>query len=295
MADQELGLILKTKSDVPEAMGKASRAVVSFAKQTEDIQRKFSTAFKDIALSFVAPLVIFNSVVNSISASIAQAKQDAKDALDFAAKGESKFLSETTTASAREAKRANQEALDIKNAKLAKQAIAEAHMENDSGFLGFGGEADKALRQFEKEGEGKGFLENMRRGLKTSMMFFGISSMSKDSEMQDLLTRRALDRSPNIARPEDNTKKIAEATKELTELRQFANRSKPGEISGYGNVIGVGSNIAIEMAQMQIDELKRHTELLQMIATKESVAAVDFSKGDKSTAAPSRAKLLSGK
>jgi hypothetical protein len=32
-----------------------------------------------------------------------------------------------------------------------------------------------------------------------------------------------------------------------------------------------------------------------MIATKESVAAVDFSKGDKSVAAPSRAKLLSGK
>ena len=294
MADQELGVKIRTDSDVPQAMEKAKSATVSFAKQTEDIQKKFSTAFKDIALSFVAPLVIFNSIVNSISASIAQAKQDAKDALDFAAKGESKFLGESTIASAREAKRANQEALDIKNARLAKQAIAEAHMENDTGVLGFGGEADKALAQFSKEGEGKSFLENVRRGLKSSMMFLGISSMSKDAEMQDVLTRRALERSPNIARPEDNTKKIAEATKELADLKSFAGRSKPGEVGGYGNVIGVGSNIAIEMAQMQIDELKRHTELLQMIATKEA-AVSDFSKGDKSVAAPSRAKLLSGK
>lgn len=92
----------------------------------------------------------------------------------------------------------------------------------------------------------------------------------------------------------DKEKALADA-KDLAELKQFAGRSKPGEVGGYGNVIGVGSNIAIEMAQMQIDELKRHTELLQMIATKESASAVDFSKGDKSVAAPSRAKLLSGK
>lgn len=92
----------------------------------------------------------------------------------------------------------------------------------------------------------------------------------------------------------DKEKAAADA-KDLAELKQFAGKSKPGEIQGYGNVIGVGSNIAIEMAQMQIDELKRHTELLQMIATKESIAAVDFSKGDKSNTTPSRAKLLSGK
>lgn len=63
---------------------------------------------------------------------------------------------------------------------------------------------------------------------------------------------------------------------------------------GYGNVIGVGSNIAIEMAQMQIDELKRHTELLQMIAAK-NVTSPDFSKGDKPSSSPVGAKVLSGK
>ena len=48
------------------------------------------------------------------------------------------------------------------------------------------------------------------------------------------------------------------------------------------------------MAQMQIDELKRHTELLQMIAAK-NVTSLDFSKGDKASSSPVGAKALSGK
>lgn len=291
MADQELGLKIKTDSDVPEAMGKAQKATVSFGKQVEDIQKKFSTAFKDIALSFVAPVVLLNSLFSSIAESVAKAKQDAKDAIDFAAKGESKYLRSSTVASARELTARQQDALDRKNAELAKSAIAEAQGK-EGGVLGFGGEADKALKQYLDESTG--VMDYMRRNFNAGMMFFGINDFSKNAEMQDVLERRAIDRTPYTPDVKANALKAAQDAKELAELKQYAGRQKPGEVTGYGNVIGVGSNIAMEMAQMQIDELKRHTELLQMIATKEQ-ASIDFSKGDKSVAAPSRAKLLSGK
>jgi len=50
---QDLTVNIKTTSDVPQAMDKAKSATVSFGKQVEDIQKKFSTAFKDIAFAFV--------------------------------------------------------------------------------------------------------------------------------------------------------------------------------------------------------------------------------------------------
>lgn len=91
MADQELGLRFKTTSDVPEQVGKAKSSVVSFAKQVEDVQKKFSTAFKDIFLGFTAPMVILQNAIQAISAAIEKAKQDAKDGLDLIAKGETVF------------------------------------------------------------------------------------------------------------------------------------------------------------------------------------------------------------
>ena len=43
-----------------EAMGKAKAATVSFSKQVEDIQKKFSSSFKDIFLGFLAPMVLIH-------------------------------------------------------------------------------------------------------------------------------------------------------------------------------------------------------------------------------------------
>jgi hypothetical protein len=67
---QSLELNIKTTSDVPKAMDKAKSATVSFGKQVEDIQKKFSTGFKDIFLGFTAPMVLLQSAISYISASI---------------------------------------------------------------------------------------------------------------------------------------------------------------------------------------------------------------------------------
>ena len=60
---QTLEVNIKTTNDVPAAMDKAKTATVSFAKQVEDVQKKFSTAFKDIFLGFVAPMVLLQNVI----------------------------------------------------------------------------------------------------------------------------------------------------------------------------------------------------------------------------------------
>lgn len=88
---QSLEVNIKTTSDVPQAMDKAKTATASFGKQVEDIQKKFSTAFKDVALGFIAPMVIVQQVISTISSLIQEAKQLAQDGIGIISKGESQF------------------------------------------------------------------------------------------------------------------------------------------------------------------------------------------------------------
>jgi hypothetical protein len=88
---QSLEVNIRTTSDVPQAMDKAKSATASFGKQVEDIQKKFSTAFKDVALGFIAPMVIVQQVISTISSLIQEAKQLAQDGIGIISKGESQF------------------------------------------------------------------------------------------------------------------------------------------------------------------------------------------------------------
>jgi len=88
---QDLTVNIKTTSDVPKAMEKSKTAVVSFSQQVNDIQKKFSSAFKDIFLGFTAPMVLLQGVISAIGSAIQKAKQDAKDGLDLLAQGETVY------------------------------------------------------------------------------------------------------------------------------------------------------------------------------------------------------------
>ena len=88
---QDLTVNIKTTSDVPQAMEKSKSAVVSFSKQVEDIQKKFSTAFKDVFLGFVAPMIIVNKAMQMISERLEQARRVAAEGADLIAKGETVY------------------------------------------------------------------------------------------------------------------------------------------------------------------------------------------------------------
>lgn len=81
---------LSGKSDVPEKMAKAKASMEGLEGASNALSKKFREAFKDIAVGFLAPMVLVQKALSFISDKIAQAKQDAQEARDFAKEEESK-------------------------------------------------------------------------------------------------------------------------------------------------------------------------------------------------------------
>lgn len=250
---QSLELNIKTTSDVPQAMDKAKTATVSFSKQVEDIQKKFSTAFKDIFLGFTAPMVLLQGAISMISAAIAQAKQDAKEGLDLIAKGE------TVYASAEEAKMA--QFFKAKRAREEEMKLASA------------GRVEMA-REFLKTPEGKKIAMEM-----------AISRGPYMQEGGELAAMQMMPRSPEFQ------KKALEAFLNSPEGKAFKPifedkdaEKKAGSFKGpegFGNVIGVGANPVMEAMNAQLEEQQKQTALLQNLVDRNPFISTDFTKESK--------------
>lgn len=250
MADQELGIKVKTTSDVPEAMGKAKAATVSYAKQLEDIQKKFSTSFKDIFLSIAGPMAIFNAIQNTIVERLEKIKKAQEDANQAAIDGTNKQMAAEDVYYARRIE-------NIKKERLASEQAKMQPIETTRQFLLNDPRAQEALgkRPFGTQrpmlggGDEREFLADM---------------YSKDPEIQKAV-RRILERdmaSQPLISP-DTVKKAADF--------------KGPE--GFSNVVGVGPNPVIEAMNLQLDETKKTNLLLQNLVDRNPFASPDFTKG----------------
>ena len=254
---QDLTVNIKTTSDVPQAMDKAKAATVSFGKQVDDIGRKFSMAFKDIAFAFVAPLVLLNSAINFISASIEKRKQDIKEAYDFALKAESKYLESETVVLAKTRAAKEQDARDREMAKTAK-------LTEYTKFLEQPGMRDKVAEEI---GGFRGFR------LKTGIDANSPEAMAKTADVQAVISRM-------IAPMVEQSKKANDIQKEPKGSTSFKGPE------GFSNVVGVGANPVMESMRNQLLETQRTNALLEQIV--QAPAGTDFTK----SAGPSRAALL---
>jgi hypothetical protein len=81
---------LSGKSDVPQKMAEAKGSVDAFSRASDGISRKFRDAFKDIALGFIAPMILVQKAIGFITDKIEEAKRKAQEARDFAKDEESK-------------------------------------------------------------------------------------------------------------------------------------------------------------------------------------------------------------
>jgi hypothetical protein len=123
---------LSGKSDVPEKMAKAKASMEGVEGAANALSKKFREAFKDIAVGFLAPMILVQKAISFISDKIAQAKQDAQEARDFAKDEESKRYMKggarevLNLATEREA-----EAKRQAKAKLAEQLAYEDFLLND--------------------------------------------------------------------------------------------------------------------------------------------------------------------
>lgn len=250
---QSLELNIKTTSDVPQAMDKAKSATVSFGKQVEDIQKKFSTAFKDIALGFIAPMVMLNAAINYISSAIEKRKADIKEAYDFALKAESKYLDSETVVLAKT--RAAKEQ-DAKERELAKQAKLTEYTK----FLEQPGMRDKVAEEI---GGFRGFR------LKTGIDANAAEDMAKDADVQAVIARLI---APAVAA----SKKAAEISAEPKKVADFKGPE------GFSNVIGVGANPVLEAMAQQTEIALAQLAELQKISGSAPGGQTDFTKGKES-------------
>jgi len=277
---------------------RVKQSVSALEKNMQGIESKFKNFGKDLFLSFAAPMVILNQAINMISGAIEKSRQEVRDALADAEKGENRYMRAGTTASAREVAARRQDALDRKNAKIAAEALAEEQA-SEGGFAGIGGEGDAALAQYLKEGEGKGFMEQMRRGFNAARFSVYKPAAVADTEIQDILERRAQARMADS--PEAKAEAAAAKQKEAAEMqiaKQKELDSKPTTFKGpegFSNVIGVGANPVMEAMTAQLEEQRKQTALLERMANAGSSQADGWMTAPASTAAPSRAALLRGK
>lgn len=227
---QDLTVNIKTTSDVPQAMDKAKSAVVTFDKQVEDIQKKFSTAFKDIFLGFTAPMVILQAAIGFITSAIAQAKADAQAGLDLMAKGNTIYATEE------EKKMAN---------------FIKAKMAREKEMNEVAGGKRKMTEEFLKTPEGQALLAKRkaaedelyggRGGRRTRMS--GVGAKAYDDPSDAGLQAAALKAFLN-----------SEAGKAYKPIFEDQNAEKAGTFKGpegFGNVIGVGANPVMEKMTQQ--------------------------------------------
>lgn len=260
---------------------RVKQSVSTLEKNMQGIESKFKNFGKDLFLSFAAPMVILNQAINMISGAIEKSRQEVRDALADAEKGENKYLRAGTVTSAREVAQRKQDALDRKNAKLAATALAEEQMK-EGGFAGFGGEGDKALFQYVTEG--KGVIDTAGRLLNATGMFWG--GTPDDEEFQKVLEKRASARVADS--PETKAAEAAQKQKEVAEKQSDAqkaldSRSKTfGGADGFSNVVGVGANPVLTAISAQLDEQRKQTAILQQIAMSGSYTPPDFTKTETS-------------
>ena len=258
MADADLSAKISTTSDIPDAMDKAKKATVSFEKQVQDIGKKFSTAFKDLAFAFVAPLVIVNNLIGFISEAIAKAKQDAQDGLNLLAKGETMYATDE-----------EKKAANFFAAKKRTEAEQKSVLQ---------GRAELA-RQFMDTKEGShlaGQYANRKGITDPEGQAYYFATLAHDKQFQAEALKAFL------ASPE------GKAYQPIFEDKNKATDFKGPQ--GFSNVVGVGANPVMEAMNAQLDEAKKTNEILSSIASGHGT-----SDGWITSPAPSRASMLNPK
>ena len=75
---------LTGKSDVPQKMAQAKASMEGLEGASNALSKKFREAFKDIAVGFLAPMVLIQKTIGFISDKFAEAKQYMQESRDFA-------------------------------------------------------------------------------------------------------------------------------------------------------------------------------------------------------------------
>jgi hypothetical protein len=246
---QSLEVNIKTTSDVPQAMDKAKTATVSFGRQVEDIQKKFSTAFKDVFLSFLGPMALLGVALNFISRKIEENQKKSQEANQAAIDGTNELISAEERYY--QTKRANEKKAveDAEQAKLSREQTTFEFMQNDP------------------------------RGRKIYQDY--VAGRIGDTSRNDVGDRN---RKFNAKYDAEVQAAVAALLAEDAKKNPIKIKGADGKVEnfkgpeGFGNVIGVGPNPVMEAMNAQLEEQQKQTALLEKIANKDGAVPQDFTK-----------------
>ena len=253
---QDLTVNIKTTSDVPQAMDRAKGATVSFGKQVEDIQKKFSMAFKDVFLSFLGPLALLAVAINYIGKLIDDNRKKNEDANRAAIEGTNALMSAEDKYYAN--KRNNEKKLkeDTEEAKTQRETTTREFLQSDPR----GADILKYAPQ------------SREAGLTVSQLAFKVAKEKGVQDQVQAIIAEDMKKNPNAG---------TTAGKEATAFKGP---------EGFSNVIGVGSNPVMEAMNSQLEETKRTNTILENIASGKGTTDNWLT-----SPAPSRASMLTGK
>jgi hypothetical protein len=231
------------ETTVPEAVDKSKKAMGQMENALVGMNKKMENFGKDLILSYIAPMVLLNKAFDYVSQKIEENKQKAKEALDFAAKGESKELDPATIKMAR-----NMQEQANRIEEQAKAATARAIVTED--FLRNATDKDKE-RLHKRLGPLGAFMYEAGFGT--------YEDFSKNKSIQDAV--RDI-QNANIMREEEANRKVKDRTGLDTLGVQNA-------------VFGIGTSPLIGALNEQLEQQKRQTVLLEQIADKTPSIAGD--------------------
>lgn len=252
----EVQVNINAETNVPEAADKSKKAMSSMELAVTGINKKMENFGKDLLLSFIAPMVLLNKAIDYVSNKIEENRQKAKEALEFAAKGESKKLDIGTVAGARDiqsrAKEIEEEAQNVK----AREVVAEDFLRNAS---------EKDLERFYKR---------LGPGSRLMLGMASYEGAAADKSVQDAIM----------------SIKTVDALRAEEERNKAKGGTGPGGIDALAvqnAVFGMGTNPIITSMQEQLDAQREQNDTLRRIEERLPARQEDYTKDTGSTYKPS--------
>ena len=264
---QELTVNIKTTSDVPQAMGRAEAATTGFGKQVADIGKKFGTSFKDIFLSFLGPMALIGAAIGFIGKMIEENQKKQQEANDAAIAGTNALMSAEDKYFANKANKEKKTKATIDEAKTQRETTTQQFLEKDPR-----GQAMLKELQFKAMSDP---LNNQ----------VGFNKQKAVQDQVQLLIAEDMKNDPAAAAEAEAAAAAAQtaAQKESDDAAKAKGTTFKGP-EGFSNVVGVGANPVIEAMTMQLEETRKQTALLEILANPGGGGVpIDFTKVEQTT------------
>lgn len=211
-------------------MDKAKAATNSFSKQVEDIEKKFTSSFKEIFLSVLGPMALFGTALGFIGKIIADNQRKQEEANQAAIDGTNKLMSAEDIYYQRKRARESKGKEAVEQAKLTREEVTQAFLQNDP-------RGKEIFERALKSPEMKGQFAKPRIAARIP---------SVQAEVQAIIA--------------EDIKKNPAAGAELVPDKNAGNFKGP---EGFGTVIGVGANPVLEAMTKQVEVLQEIKVILE--------------------------------